>query len=282
MKVHHLNCATLCPRGGRWINGSGIPLAKARLVCHCLLIESPAGLVLVETGLGEDDVHGRRGWSYSRKLRRIGARLAPEETARAQLEQLGFRAADVQHVILTHLDLDHAGGLADFPQATVHVLLDEHDAAQARRGLSGKQRYRPETWAHGPRWALHARGQGEPWFGFEAVRELPGLPPELLLVPLPGHTPGHCGVAVEAGEGWLLHAGDAYFHADQVLEPPRCPPALKLFQLAVASDRGRFVANQGRLRELNRDPRVTVFSAHDPNEFERLRAAAGRREEARA
>ena len=274
MKVHHLNCATLCPRGGRWVNGAAFPLAKARLVCHCLLIESPAGLILVETGLGSDDVHGRRGKAYTGKLKRIGATLDPQEPAVAQLEARGFSAADVQHVVLTHLDIDHAGGLADFPQATVHVLLDEHTAAMARKGLRSKERYRPETWAHEPRWALHERGQGEAWFGFDAVRELPGMPAELLLIPLPGHTPGHCGVAVESERGWLLHAGDAYFHEDQMREPPACPLGLKLFQLAVATDRGQFKANQARLRELASEGQVTVFSAHDPAELARLQAAA--------
>src|SRR3546814_2886084 len=60
-------------------------------------------------------------------------------------------------------------------------------------------------------------GRGERWFGFEAVRDLDGLPPEILLVPLPGHTWGHSGVAVqEDGGGWLLHAGDAYFYRGEV------------------------------------------------------------------
>jgi glyoxylase-like metal-dependent hydrolase (beta-lactamase superfamily II) len=47
--------------------------------------------------------------------------------------------------------------------------------------------------------------------GFEAVRDLDGLPPEILLVPLAGHTWGHSAVAIDTGDGWLLHAGDAYF-----------------------------------------------------------------------
>jgi dihydrofolate reductase len=37
-------------------------------------------------------------------------------------------------------------------------------------------------------------GDGEPWFGFERVRPLDGLPPEIALIPLIGHTFGHAGV----------------------------------------------------------------------------------------
>ena len=56
MRIHHLSCGTLCPPGGRLLNPHGDGMF-ARLVCHCLLIETPAsGLVLVDTGLGLNDV----------------------------------------------------------------------------------------------------------------------------------------------------------------------------------------------------------------------------------
>lgn len=40
---------------------------------------------------------------------------------------------DVRHIVLTHLDFDHAGGLDDFPEATVHMLQIERDVAVAQR-----------------------------------------------------------------------------------------------------------------------------------------------------
>ena len=36
----------------------------------------------------------------------------------------GFRREDVRHILVTHLDFDHAGGLPDFPDAVVHVQRD--------------------------------------------------------------------------------------------------------------------------------------------------------------
>src|SRR3712207_7390828 len=39
---------------------------------------------------------------------------------------------------------------------------------------------------------------------------------EILLVPLPGHTPGHAGVAIEGPRGWVLHAADTYFNRAEV------------------------------------------------------------------
>jgi glyoxylase-like metal-dependent hydrolase (beta-lactamase superfamily II) len=272
VKVHHLNCATLCPRGGWLVNGDLQPLARARLVCHCLLVETSDGLALVDTGLGEADVLGRRGLLYDRRLRSLGARLAREEPAVQRVRALGHSPDDVRHVVLTHLDLDHAGGLADFPRAEVHVLAREHEAAMARRTLQERLRYRPETWAHHPRWVLHQPDAGDRWQGFECVRRISGLPPELLLIPLHGHTRGHAGVAVETPDGWLLHAGDAYFFHGELASPPWCTPGLDLFQRLVAFDDEARRANQARLRELATGPRagVRVTSAHDPTELERF------------
>lgn len=271
MRVHHLNCATLCPRGGRWVNGSGSVCSRARLVCHCLLVESPDGLVLVDTGLGLDDVSGARGRGHRRKLRSLGARLRPEETALRQVAQLGFSPDEVRHVVLTHLDLDHAGGLSDFPKARVHLLAREHEAAVARRSLRERRRYAPRTWGHAPRWVLHHPDQGERWFDFECVREIQGLPPEVLLIPLAGHTHGHAGVAVRGEQGWLLHAGDAYFHYGEMnVDDPWCSPGLAVFQRLLAMNEPARLHNQERLRELLRGHRdeVRVFSAHDPSELE--------------
>ena len=48
MRVHHLNCGTMCPMSARLINGTGSYFERGRLVCHCLLIETNDGLVLVD------------------------------------------------------------------------------------------------------------------------------------------------------------------------------------------------------------------------------------------
>jgi glyoxylase-like metal-dependent hydrolase (beta-lactamase superfamily II) len=276
MRVHHLNCATMCPRFGRLVSGEGALFAEATMVCHCLLVETSDGLVLVDTGIGMGDVEDARGRLGGMFVSVVRPRLDPAETALRQVERLGFSAADVRHVIPTHLDLDHAGGLPDFPDAKVHIFEAEHAAAMARATHPERARYRPAHWAHGPRWVRYPV-QGEPWFGLRAVRQLEGLPPEILLVPLEGHTRGHVAVGVQAPGGWLLHAGDAYFHRDEVhAEQRSCPAGLNFFQRVVAIDRRSWAGNQQRLRELARDHggEVRIFSAHDPVELEQLRAAS--------
>src|ERR1700710_2874864 len=275
MRIHHLSCGSLCPHGGRLIGGEGGPLTRTRVICHCLLIESSDGLVLVDTGFGTGDA--RNPAQLGQPFRALlSPRPRHEETALAQVEALGFAAADVRHIVATHLDPDHAGGLPDFPAAEVHVFAPELAAALQPR-LHERPPYRRAHLEHGPRWAEHrSEAGGDRWFGFERVRILPGLDVELALIPLIGHSRGHTGVAVNNGDGWLLHCGDAYFNRGQVATPPACPPLLKVFQRVLAADNGARVANGERLRELaeSHGGEVALFCSHDPHELERDQAAS--------
>jgi len=136
-------------------------------------------------------------------------------------------------------------------------------------------RYVPAQWAHGPKWSPHGV-DGERWMGFDAIRALPDTDEEVLLVPLLGHTKGHCGVAVRAEDGWLLHCGDAYFFRGEMDDTPHCPVGLRLFQTVLQMDRVARLNNQLRLRELKqgRGDEVTLFCAHDPVELAQLAARA--------
>lgn len=189
-----------------------------------------------------------------------------------QVRALGYDPNDVRHIVLTHLDLDHAGGLPDFPHAAAHVLGAELDAALHPRTRLEHERYRHQQWAHGPAWHSYT-AEGEPWFGFAAARQLVGLPPDILLIPLAGHTRGHAGVAVDTGSGWLLHAGDAYFfHGEADPDKPHSTPALRVFQSLVDTQKQSRIANQRRLRELARErgDQVRLCSAHDPVELREM------------
>jgi glyoxylase-like metal-dependent hydrolase (beta-lactamase superfamily II) len=275
MRIHHLSCGSLCPHGGRHFGGEGGLRNRVDVVCHCLLIESSDGLVLVDTGFGTEDA--RNPAQLGQPFRAL---LQPRpqigEAAVTQVERLGFAAADVRHIVVTHLDVDHAGGLPDFPEAEVHVLAPEL-AEALHPSLRERARYIGGAhWKHGARWVEHrSEAGGDGWFGFESVRILPGLDAEVLLVPLIGHSRGHTGIAVNAGERWLLHCGDAYFDRAQVATPPSCPAGLRLFQRALAADNGARTANAERLRELaaSHGDEVSLFCSHDKHELTREQAA---------
>jgi glyoxylase-like metal-dependent hydrolase (beta-lactamase superfamily II) len=276
MRVHYLRCGTDCPLGGALFDGFSKG-AFGLIPCAAQLVETNEGLVLIDTGYGTQDVrqpHPRLSRFFHALL---NIRFRMEDTALHQVKALGYAPQDVRHIVLTHLDFDHAGGLEDFPQAKVHVMAREREAAERqRRGFITRRRYRPAQWDDVRDWRTYAAG-GEPWFGFDSVRQLDGLPPEILLVPLPGHTWGHAGVAMDTGQSWVLNAGDAYFYRRELdLDRHRCTPGLRAYQTLMEVDREARLANQGRLRDLKRThgSQVTIFCSHDELELEAMQRRA--------
>lgn len=269
--VHHLNCGTMCPLGG-FLMGQRVGLGRGRLVAHCLLIETERdGLVLVDTGFGTRDV--ARQTPIARSFRAmVGPVLEPSETAVAQIEGLGLDPRDVRHIAVTHLDLDHAGGIADFPSARVHLHAREHAAAMARTRRIEKQRYVPAHWAHGPAWEVYSE-DGDTWRGLPAISRLRGLDADIGLLPMHGHTRGHSAILVRTADRWLIHAGDAYFHRSSVEGAGSVPIGLAAFERITQIDGAARRASAAALRQLReRYDDIDLFCAHDPDEFEAIRA----------
>ena len=263
MRIHHLNCGSLFPR-----------FPKLRAIVYCLLVETSDGLLLVDSGFGTRD------YTHPSLLMRVflwlmGVPCDVEETAVRQVARLGYAVDDVKHIVLTHLNLDHAGGLPDFPHAQIHLFRKEYEAMQhphLRQLAEGG--YVRRQWAHGPNWVFHNLGD-ETWFGFDAIRILPDVSPEIRLVPLPGHTRGHCGVAIQTPTGWLFHCGDAAspFHRDtavyqraDVQQPFNHLPLGRLSERLIGP-------NVPRLRQLIREhgDDIDIISGHDIYSFEKHR-----------
>lgn len=247
-KIHHILCGSL----------HAPPYPKA--ICHCLLLEDRNGLALIDTGIGFLD--GKR------PVERIGQALIDsagflfhvEETAVRQVEKLGFRTSDVHHAILTHCDPDHAGGLADFPHVQVHVSEEEHTGVAKRR-----PRYLPVQFAHDPDWCRYPRST-RTWYGLEARPVSIGFDTEVLLIPLFGHTLGHCGIAIGQGTKWVLHVGDAYYLRIETVTDDQ---PVSLLAAQRADDNALRLASLEHIKRLMRDHAVDIeiFGYHDPAEF---------------
>lgn len=165
-------------------------------------------------------------------------------TAVRQVERLGFAPGDVRHIVLTHLDFDHAGGLDDFPEAQVHLMALERDYAAQQKTWLDRQRFRPQQWSSRARWQVYSPEHGQDWFDFASVRALHALASQVIMVPLPGHTFGHTGVAVHDGARWLLLAGNAYFyHQERDLLRPWGTPGLRFYQTLMEKERRARLAN---------------------------------------
>jgi glyoxylase-like metal-dependent hydrolase (beta-lactamase superfamily II) len=242
MTIHHLNCGSMRPY-----------LPRIRSLVYCLLVETNDGLLLVDTGFGTQDCV-----SPTLLMRAFTALLRTprdlEETALHQIQNLGYKQAELRHIVMTHMHIDHAGGLPDFPEATVHIHAKEHHAIMHPRGLM-ERFYVRAHWKHGPNWKIHGDAEPNSWFGFDSILIDPNLQPEIRLIPLHGHSRGHCGVAIRNGNGWLVHCGDAtypFYHFEES-QPPDW-----LVQWLL----GR---NTPRLKELhaNHGDEITLVSSHD-------------------
>ncbi|MFB8280323.1 MBL fold metallo-hydrolase [Nocardia colli] len=261
MKIHHLNCGTMRPLG-----------TPEGLVCHVLLLETDTGLVLVDSGLGLHDV-AAPGPRFGPSRFFVRPLFDENETAIRQIERLGFDPRDVRDIVLTHFDADHSGGLADFPWARVHLTADEAEAAIHPSGFVEKGRYLPTQRDHDPAFVLHTPGDGEPWHGFTAAKELTDIAPGLVMIALPGHSRGHAAYAVDAGNRWILHAGDAFYHHGQLDGTTHVPRALTAMERLVAHNMTDVRANHERLAELWAAPttELLLVNAHDPALLHRAR-----------
>jgi len=191
MTIHFLNCGSMRPYFPPVVNG-----------VTCFLVETNQGPALVDTGFGTRDyLSPNRSMKFFLTL--MGSTRNINEAAFHQVQRLGYKPEEVKHIIQTHLHVDHAGGLADFPHVQVHVLRAEYDHIMSHRSWE----YHLEHWAHKPNWVLHETKGGK-WYDFDAI-QLAGFEQEIWLVPLTGHTPGHTAVAIKQDQAWAMHGGDA-------------------------------------------------------------------------
>tara|TARA_B100001971_G_C18267964_1_gene595978 strand:- start:32173 stop:32970 length:798 start_codon:yes stop_codon:yes gene_type:complete len=259
MKIHEVNATSMCPIGGKLL-----PKAfPSEVICHCLIIESEEGLILIDTGLSLESLHEPQDRLGLLNLM-LDVQAEPEKAMINQIRKLGFSPRDVRHIIPTHLDNDHCEGIIDFPLAKVHTSMLEINNARNPISINAKARYR--HFHEHRNWKIHPFTQGENWFGFKGVKAIDSLKDELLLIPLYGHTPGHFGVAVKSDQGWLLHAGDAYYDRKELSANP--PLGMKLFMKMVHENPSKAQENVELLKKLHtKQPEIKIMCSHDPSEY---------------
>lgn len=233
------------------------------MVCHCVLLDCNGRLVLIDTGLSVADLSNPRRLGIMGSV--LGLKGHPRQAAIRQIEQLGYAPDAVEHIVLTHLDLDHASGLVDFPSAKVHVLRKEYEAATQPNTLGERLRYRAYHWKHQPKWVLYDDAVLPDFVGRKFI-SLEGLPISIDLVPLHGHTRGHCGVLFQGHETSILHCGDAYYARKELAHRPTM--LYTLFQQAANVDVKETRASRSILAQMISDnPSMRCISSHDPTEF---------------
>jgi glyoxylase-like metal-dependent hydrolase (beta-lactamase superfamily II) len=206
---------------------------------NCLVVETPSGRVLVETGIGERiDDKGRAMRGY------VGEPVVPA------LRGAGFDPETVDVVAMSHLHFDHAGGLllADgaraFPRARIVAQRAEWEIALDSNSRIVASYDQPEL--------RLARDWGaEGWTEGEVE-----LLPRVSVVPTGGHSKGHQAIVVRAPGGRTLG-----FFGDLCMRPwsanPRWITAFDDFPLDS-------VAVKGELFRQAADERWMIVLSHEP------------------
>ena len=211
-------------------------------------IRSGAHVVLVDTGFPgayyEDAEAAGRGDGLASFGRLV--RLGPENRPRAQLSLLGLEPEEVTELVITHGDIDHVGGIGDFPGATIVVSRSERE--------TGPPRYfgdvRPLQWPAAARYRL-----------LDADEE---LAPGVGLLVTPGHSPGHLSLVVRLREtGTVVLACDAISREAEL--------ATGINGGATDADAARRSAE--RLVDLARRHDALLVYGHDPAQRTSLRHA---------
>lgn len=257
MRIYHLNCGSLSPI-----------YPRLKSIVYCLLLETDDGLVLVDTGFGRQD-YSHPSRMMAGFLWLMGVPRDSKETAFHQVESLGYDPGNVKHIVLTHLHLDHAGGLRDFPRAKIHVFKREFESAMSPTGFV-ERGCDPSHWVHNPDWVLYDRVDGD-WFGFPSIKIHSISNGSILLIPLPGHTRGHCGVAIASTNGWLFNCGDAESPFHKEVDAHGYPDDQQPLNFLPGWIPRKLIGTHvPELRKLKCDhgDEINLFSSHDIYSFE--------------
>jgi N-acyl homoserine lactone hydrolase len=225
------------------------------LPVNAYAIEHRDGVILVDTGVSAGVKRLPRWHPYFRFCVRFD--IEPEEEAGPQLKALGVAATDVKRVVLTHLHIDHDGGLGHFPLSEILA-----SPAELRRatGAAGQLRgYLPQRWpkAFDPKPLVL---DGGPYGPFPRSKRLTA-DSAIVAVATPGHTSDHLSVVVEDHDKTVFIAGDASYNEAAMLAG-----AID----GVSDNEGQAAATLAAIRAFI-EARPTVYlPAHDPEARRRL------------
>ena len=177
------------------------------LPTYAWAIEHKEGVIVVDTGQGAHLLE--TGASYHPFVRwEVVFRIDREEEIGPQLRALGIGPRDVKKVVLTHLHMDHDGGLAHFPNSKILVASGELRTAS---GWAGRIRgYLPNRW---PSWFDPAPLElaAEPFGPFARSRRLTDAG-DIVAVATPGHTADHISILVHDDDTTHFLAGDTSYN----------------------------------------------------------------------
>ena len=224
MKIHVLHTGEVrvspfLPFGGdncNLLKASGMTTPKEDwiwLPVSVYLIEHPKGLILVDTGWHRD-MSPEGVYDKAAQIKSLGSRILYNvnqgqiplgEAVDEQLETMGIKPADLDYVLLTHLDCDHANGLRAVKDAK-HIIVAQEELDCARK--NGFIRYKKKWWEGVELQTIDWNGtEGPAQKSFDLFGD-----GSIKMINIPGHCDGLCAVKItrEDGRYVLLFSDGGY------------------------------------------------------------------------
>ena len=220
------------------------------------LIKHRQDYLLFDTGMGSQ-VDGQYQQGMPLWLRPFFEYDRPVRPAREQLRRAGIPA--VKRVILSHSHWDHGGGVLDFPDAKIGVSAQEMDVIRKPTTGPGGT-WASQVAAQSIRWEVLAFTSG-PFKGYAQSLDL-YRDGSVVLVPMPGHTPGSIGLFVTVDSGVVyFFIGDVAWTQDAVQVGA---PKFWAAGMLVDNDADQTQASVAQVRaRVQLDPGLVVVPAHD-------------------
>ena len=198
---------------------------RRRIPCPVFLVRHPsAGMVLVDTGLHPSIASDPRQ-NYGRLANRVTPpELGQGEDAPAQLRARGIEPSQVSVVVMTHLHMDHASAISEFPDST--FVVSETEWIDATTGSRPALRsYRPAHYdfVFDYRTVDFGRGNISSYASFGRTFDLFG-DGSVRLAYTPGHSAGHMCVVCRLRERDFVIGGDAVYTQAQLEGGAAAPP----------------------------------------------------------
>ena len=191
----------------------------AEVTASGLIIRHPGGNILVDTGSSmhlQQEIADYPFWSHLHFEILTDGKNGATETSAAVLRKAGMAPESLKAVILSHIHMDHAGGLVDLPNVPVYMSPDEINFMTRYRGFHTIQVVPAEAKAIDGR--VHPlQFEPKPYETFDESADIFG-DGSVVVVKLPGHTPGSIGTFVNLSPTLrIFHIGDAV-NANEAIE----------------------------------------------------------------
>ena len=247
MQLWRLDCGNfVMKRYGAWFSDTfEYPAGSKPLVGSCYLIRNGSEYLLWDTGMSEQFI--------DRPLDNDEQSMSLKTSVLAQLAKIGVKPAQIKYVGISHFHADHTGQARHFPNAQLIIGQGDWDALKSSKnpGLKDPK----EHLAH---W-LGGKGKVVPVASDADIFE----DGRVIMLAMPGHTPGHTALLVRLASGPVLLSGDQYHFTENMKS--RGVPSFN-------TSRTDTLASHDRFDRIAANTKAKVVIQHEPADIAKLPA----------